>query len=185
VYETAKQWYCLLLSKEYLQGNITSFSMLPTQFVPDLGFVAEYYTVRNTIFGGLRISPLFTTWVSTSAGHIAWRGQIGYYSFYFSPAPPPYTNAVSSALIYKRTVCILPLCTYLCGYCCTCGRTDLRTPASQSGWRGCTWRRRDRQSRLASPCRTVTLFKSTQHGLKVRAILCLWSLKYILTTKVV
>jgi hypothetical protein len=31
--------------------------MLPTQLIPDF-FVAEYYGLRNTIFWGLRISPL-------------------------------------------------------------------------------------------------------------------------------
>jgi hypothetical protein len=41
----------LFLSKEYLDRNITFFSMLPTQFIPDF-FVAEYYGLRNTIFWG-------------------------------------------------------------------------------------------------------------------------------------
>jgi hypothetical protein len=41
----------LFLSKEYLERNITIFSILHTQFIPDF-FVAEYYGLRNTIFWG-------------------------------------------------------------------------------------------------------------------------------------
>jgi hypothetical protein len=41
----------LFLSKEYLDRNLTFFSMLPTQVIPDF-FVAEYYGLRNTIFCG-------------------------------------------------------------------------------------------------------------------------------------
>jgi hypothetical protein len=46
----------LFPSKEYLVTNITFFSLLPAQFIPDF-FVAEYYGLRNTFSGGLRISP--------------------------------------------------------------------------------------------------------------------------------
>jgi hypothetical protein len=41
----------IVLSKEYLDRNITIFSMLPTQFIPDF-FAAEYFGLRNTIFWG-------------------------------------------------------------------------------------------------------------------------------------
>jgi hypothetical protein len=41
----------LFLSKEYLDGNLTFLSMLPTQFIPHF-FEAEYYGLRNTIFWG-------------------------------------------------------------------------------------------------------------------------------------
>jgi hypothetical protein len=45
----------LFLSKEYLDMNITLFSMLSTQFIHDF-FAAEYYSFRNTIFWGASAS---------------------------------------------------------------------------------------------------------------------------------
>jgi hypothetical protein len=49
-----KQRMVLFLSKEYLDRNITFFSMLPTQFIPNF-FVVDYYGLRNTIFWGSRL----------------------------------------------------------------------------------------------------------------------------------
>jgi hypothetical protein len=100
-------------SKEYLDRNVTIFTMFRTQYIPDF-FVGEHCGLRNTIPpGGLRISPLDRQTVSYFHGigtTVEYKGTFSrekwvhprYLEQAFSYAYTNYRSHILKVVLYDR-----------------------------------------------------------------------------------